>query len=158
MGILVDVNQDRTINQGPDHGEGVFYSAKKSAKIQFASTILMLEAFVVLFATLAVFGLRAVPKGVSGSVPDVSAGVIWAVGGGLAVILIVLGRMVSRPGGYIAGTVAQVPVLLSGFLVPMMFIVGTIFVIMWFVALHLGVKIDRERVDYDAAHPETAPR
>ena len=35
----------------------------------------------------------------------------------------------------------------------MMFVVGGIFVILWWVALRLGGRIDRERAEYDAAHP-----
>ena len=40
-----------------------------------------------------------------------------------------------------------------GFFVPMMFVVGGIFVVLWVVALRLGGRIDRERAEYDAAHP-----
>ena len=75
------------------------------------------------------------------------------VGGGLSVLLILLSGFVSRPGGYVAGSVVQVLVLAVGFLVPMMFVVGGIFVVLWVVALRLGGRIDRERAEYDAAHP-----
>ena len=44
-----------------------------------------------------------------------------------------------------------------GLVVPMMFVVGGIFVVLWFVALRLGGRIDRERAAYDAEHPDTAP-
>ena len=37
--------------------------------------------------------------------------------------------------------------------VPMMAVVGGVFVILWVVALRLGGRIDRERGEWDAAHP-----
>lgn len=129
---------------------------KKSAKVQFASTTLMLEAFLIMFATLVAYGLRDIPSvWIVKEVP--SAGMIWAFGGILFVILLLLSRMLHSPGGYLAGTLVQLPVLACGFAVPMMFGLGAVFLVLWFVALRLGGKIDRERAEYDAAHPETAP-
>nr|WP_231384131.1 DUF4233 domain-containing protein [Cellulomonas sp. URHD0024] len=108
----------------------------------FTQTILVLEAFLVFFATLVAYGLRLAPTAT-----------IWLVGGALSVLLILLSGRVSRPGGYTAGWVGQVLVLAGGFLVPMMFAIGGIFVVLWWVALSLGGRIDRERAEYDAAHP-----
>jgi FtsH-binding integral membrane protein len=129
---------------------------RKPAKVQFAATVLQLEAFSVLFAALALYGLRgsAYERG-----PLVlgSTAALWTVAGVLFLVLVVLSRMVARPGGFVAGTVAQVPVLAMGLLLPMMFVVGAIFVAMWVVSLRLGGRIDRERAAYDAVHPETAP-
>ncbi|PFG42738.1 uncharacterized protein DUF4233 [Isoptericola jiangsuensis] len=129
---------------------------RKAAKPQFASTVLQLEAFVVAFAALAMFGLRdsVFEKGLL--VLD-STAAMWTLTGVLFVVLMVLSRMVTRPGGYVAGTVVQVPVLALGLLLPMMYLVGGIFVVMWFVALRLGERVDTERAAYDAEHPETAP-
>jgi hypothetical protein len=115
---------------------------KRPAKPQFTQTILVLEAVLVFFATLVAYGLR---------VTDV--GTIWLVGGFLTLLLIVLSGFVSRPGGYVAGSVAQALVLAGGFAVPMMFVVGAVFVVLWVVALRLGGRIDRERAEFDAANP-----
>ena len=115
---------------------------KRPAKPQFTQTILVLEAVLVFFATLVAYGLRLAPTAT-----------IWWVGGALALLLILLSGFVSRPGGYVAGSVAQVLVLAGGFWVPMMFVIGAIFVVLWVVALRLGGRIDRERAEYDAAHP-----
>ncbi|GIG21813.1 hypothetical protein Cch01nite_25370 [Cellulomonas chitinilytica] len=115
---------------------------KRPAKPQFTQTILVLEAVLVFFATLVAYGLR---------VSDVAT--VWWVGGGLTLLLIVLSGFVSRPGGYVAGSVAQVLVLAGGLVVPMMYVVGVVFVVLWVVALRLGGRIDRERAEYDAAHP-----
>lgn len=136
----------------------VVYRPKKSAKIQFASTTLLLEAFVVFFATLVLYGLRDIQIGLPSTAPHLDGTTIWIMGGVMVVVLIVVSRMCGRPGGYLAGSLAQIPVVLSGLIVPMMFLVGAIFVIMWFLSIRLGSKVDRERAEYDAAHPETAPR
>ncbi|WP_028047061.1 DUF4233 domain-containing protein [Cellulomonas sp. URHE0023] len=123
-------------------GAGQAVRRKRPAKPQFTQTILVLEAVVVFFATLVAYGLRVAPSGT-----------VWLVGGGLSVVLILMSGFVSRPGGYAAGWVGQVLVLAGGIWVPMMFVVGAVFVILWWVALSLGGRIDRERAEYDAAHP-----
>ena len=129
---------------------------KKSALVQFTSTTLMLEVFLVIFATLAVWGLRNSEFG-RGPVQIESSAVVWVLGGVLAVVLVILSRAQGSAAGRAAGTVAQIPVLAMGLLVPMMFLVGGVFVVLWIYALRLGTRVDRERAEYDAAHPETAP-
>ncbi|GHG43782.1 membrane protein [Flavimobilis marinus] len=126
---------------------------KKSAKVLFTSTILVLESFVMVFATLALYGLRTVPD----VAPSLPPGLIWGLGGTMVVVLLVLSRLVGRPGGYLAGSLAQLPVVAAGFVVPMMFVVAAIFVVLWVVSLRLGARVDRERAAYDAAHPGEIP-
>ncbi|PVU81881.1 DUF4233 domain-containing protein [Cellulomonas sp. WB94] len=120
---------------------------KRPARPQFASSVLLLEAVLVLFATLTAYGLATAKQ------TEFSAGTAWLVGGALMVLLAVLSRTVTRPGGYVAGSVAQALVLAAGVVMPMMAVVGAVFVIMWVVALRLGGRIDRERAEWDAAHP-----
>ena len=108
----------------------------RSTKRQFAATILVLEAFVVLFAALVAFGLRAAPSTV-----------VWGVGGSLAVALVLVAGMLRWPGGYVAGSVLQVPVLAAGAVVPLMLVVGGVFAVLWVVALRLGGRIDSERLE-----------
>lgn len=139
-------------------GDGVVYRPKKSAKIQFSSTTLLLEAFVVFFATLVLYGLRDIQIGLPSTAPHLDGTTIWILGAVMVIVLIAVSRMCGRPGGYVAGTLVQIPVVLSGLIVPMMFLVAAMFVVMWFLAIKLGEKVDRERAEYDAAHPETAPR
>jgi len=111
----------------------------------------------VLFAGVALYGLRNSGGYELGPLVIESPVALWAVIGVLFVVLLVMSRMVGTPLGYYAGTVVQVPVLAMGLLLPMMFVVGVLFVVMWVVALRLGGRIDRERAAYDAEHPETAP-
>jgi len=116
----------------------------RSARRQFTATMLVLEAFVVLFATLVAHGLRAAP-----------AGSVWALGGALAVSLVLAAGVQGRPGGLVVGSVLQVPVLLGGLLLPpaaapAMVVVGVVFVALWIASLRLGGRIDRERAERTA--------
>ncbi|GEL94379.1 DUF4233 domain-containing protein [Cellulomonas composti] len=120
---------------------------KRPAKPQFAQTILVLEALCVLFATLVAYGLRAA-----------APGLVWAVGGGLALLLVVVAGMVGRPGGYALGWVAQVWLVIAALLLPAVardiaVLVALVFVALWVMAIRIGGRIDRERAEYDAAHP-----
>jgi len=131
--------------------------AKPSALRQFTSTILVLEALVVLFACFAAIGLQGVSGAGRDAVPEMSVATIWTAGGVLMLVLVALSRTVGRPGGIVAGSVAQAVVLATGLVVPMMVLVGAVFAVLWVVSVRLGARIDRERAQYDAAHPETAP-
>ena len=120
---------------------------KRPAKPQFAQTMLILEACCVFFGTLVAYGLRIA-----------STGAIWAVGGGLTLALLVISGIVARPGGYVAGWVAQVWVVAAALVLPstargMALVVAGVFIVLWAVSLRLGGRIDRERAEYDAAHP-----
>ena len=143
-------------SSGPGPG-GAARPAKRrrSARHTFAATVLVLEGFVVFFATLVAYGVRAAPPGV-----------VFAVGGSLALVLVLLSGMLSRPGGYLAGTVVQGFVLAGGvvlfaapvrsatFVAGTTLVVGVIFAVLWVIALRLGGRIDRERAEWDAAHPD----
>ncbi|MGP7960719.1 DUF4233 domain-containing protein [Sanguibacter sp. A247] len=131
--------------------------AKPSARTQFTSTILVLEAFVVLFACFVAMGLQGVAGAGADAVPPMSDAAIWTSGGVLMAVLIILSRAVGSPAGLVAGSIGQVVVLATGFVVPMMWVVGGVFVVLWVISVRLGGRIDRERAHYDATHPDTAP-
>lgn len=130
--------------------------ARPSALVQFTSTVLACEAVLVLFISLVAFGLRDLTYE-RGPLQSDSAAVVWGVGGGLALLLLVLSRMTARPAGIVGGTIAQVLVLATGLVVPLATIVTVVFVALWVMAVRLGARVDRERAAYDAEHPETAP-
>jgi hypothetical protein len=127
---------------------------RRSARRTFAATVLVLEAFVVFFATLVAFGLRVAPTGV-----------VWAVGGTLVVVLVILSGMLRRPGAYLAGSVVQGLILAGGlvllaaparaasFAAATAIFVGILFIALWVVALRLGGRIDREKAEWDVANP-----
>jgi hypothetical protein len=127
---------------------------RRSTKVMFASTVLLLEAFVVFFATLAVFGLRRA---------EISPALILSVGIGLSVVLILACAVLSRPWGVGLGWVLQLVLILSGFAEPMMFLVGVLFALAWWYGIRAGIRIDREAAQRDreqaaweATHPEGA--
>ena len=119
---------------------------QRSARRQFAATILVLEAFVVLFATLVAYGVRAA-----------DGRTVWLLGGALTLALVLASGMLRRPGGYVAGSVLQLPLLTLGVAVPMMFVVGGIFVILWVVALRLGGRNDAARAERSAQGDRPGP-
>jgi hypothetical protein len=120
---------------------------KRPAKPQFTSMILVLEAVLVLFAALTAYGLRSAPPAV-----------IWTLAGSMFLVLVVLSRMVTRPGGYVAGSVAQVLVIACGVVIPLMYVLGLLFAVLWFVSLRLGARIDAERAAFDAEYPDQTPQ
>ena len=120
---------------------------KRPAKPQFTQTILVLEACSVLFATLVAYGLRVADPAV-----------VWGVGGGLALLLVLLAGRVGKPGGYALGWVAQAWLVTAAVLLPAVardiaVLVAIVFVALWVMAIRVGGRIDRERAEYDAAHP-----
>ena len=125
--------------------------AKKSARMQFLSTTLILEAIVVLFGT------TVAVKFAQADHLDAPISTLWIMGGLLSVLMIVFSRMQASSYGFIAGSAVQIPFVAMGFYVDMMFFVAAVFVGLWIGSWWLGSKIDRERAVYDAKHPDEAP-
>lgn len=111
----------------------------------FASTVLLLEAFVVLFATLVVFGLR------SDSIP---VGVILGVGLGLSAVLILACAFLTRSYGILVGWVLQLLIIATGIVEPMMFLVGILFALTWLYGIRTGARLDRENAERDRQQAE----
>lgn len=140
-----DQRADQPTDQPAADGAPAPAPRSRSARRQFAATILVLEAFLVGFAALVAFGLRLAPPSV-----------VWGVAGALALSLVLSAGLLRSVAGYVAGSVLQVAVLATGLAVPMMFVVGGIFVVLWVVALRLGSRIDRERAERASAAPPPA--
>ncbi len=127
---------------------------RRSTKVMFASTVLLLEAFVAFFGTLAVFGLR---RG------EVEPGIILGVGIALTVVLVLACAVLSKPWGIALGWGLQLVLILTGFAEPTMFIVGILFAICWWYGIRAGMRIDREvaqrdreQAEWNAAHGDEA--
>lgn len=118
---------------------------RRSIKVMFASTVLLLEAFVVLFATLVVFGLR------SDTIP---IGVILGVGLALSAVLSVACAFLTKPYGMLLGWVLQVLILATGIVEPMMFLVGILFALTWLYGIRTGARLDRENAERDRQQAE----
>lgn len=104
---------------------------------RLASSVLVLEAFVVFFAAL-----------VATRRTDLGQGRALALGGVAALVLLLLPALLRRPWGYAAGWLAQVALVVAGFLVPLMFLLGSVFAGLWLVALRMGRRIDGDRAAY----------
>ncbi|MCP1414331.1 hypothetical protein J3D46_003597 [Paenarthrobacter sp. A20] len=127
---------------------------RRSTKVMFASTVLLLEAFVAFFGTLAVFGLK---RG------QVDPAIILGVGIALTVVLVLACAVLSKPWGIAVGWGLQLVLILTGFAEPTMFIVGILFAICWWYGIRAGMRIDREvaqrdreQAEWDAAHGDEA--
>ncbi|WP_244932047.1 DUF4233 domain-containing protein [Nocardioides sp. W7] len=84
-------------------------------------------------------------------VADVAVGTSLAIGLGLAVVCILLAGMLRREWAYAAGWAVQVAAIGLGFAIPLMFVLGGIFALLWGTADFLGRKIERERTAAYAA-------
>jgi hypothetical protein len=111
----------------------------RSPRRTLAAATVSLEAFVVFFAGL-----------VAKNLSSLSTGAALAVFGGLAVACLLTAGVLRRPWGYAFGWLVQTAVVATGFWVPVMFFLGALFAVLWFVALRQGARIERERAEYVA--------
>ncbi len=90
------------------------------------AAVLAIEGFAVLF----------VPRGIAQSGPGLT-GARLAFLLGLAAVLILAAGVQRRPWGVVAGTVLQVPLLLTGLLNGVMWFLGGAFVLVWLYLLQI---------------------
>lgn len=117
----------------------------KSAQRQLSATMLALQAVVLGLTTPVMVSVAGVPVGTA-----------LAVGLGLAVTCVVVAGMLRRPWAYYLGWLIQVASIALGVVVPMMFILGAIFLALWAGAYFVGAKIDRERAEREVLEREWA--
>lgn len=86
------------------------------------------------------------------AVTEVSTGMALMIGLGLAAACFVVAGMLRSEAAYAAGWAIQLAAILLGVIVPMMFVLGTIFAVLWAAAYFLGRKIERERAAAYAAY------
>lgn len=96
------------------------------------AAVLFFEAIVVLLA---------IPVAIVG-VESVSAPVGLIGGGALVVACFAVSGLQRRSWGITAGWVLQVLIILTGFLVPIMFFLGLVFAVLWFYAIRVGRRGD----------------
>ena len=94
--------------------------------------VLASEALVIFFAVL-----------VAKDLTDIDDTLLFAVGGGAAVACLVLAGLLRYRWAYVVGSVLQVFVIASGFVVPMMFGLGVIFAALWVLAIYLARRVAR---------------
>jgi hypothetical protein len=107
----------------------------RSTKATLGSLVMVFQSVVVFFATLVGFGLRVHPD----------PAVIWGVGLGLSVILMVFPAILGKPGTYVLGWILQGIVISLGIWVPLMYLLGAVFIGMWAWGMIAGGTIDKAR-------------
>ncbi len=123
---------------------------QRPALLVFTQATLGLQALAALFAVLTTFGLSRA------GVVDIHPGLLW--GGGLGLVL-ALGYATGqqrKPWGRWLGWILQAPMIVAGFVVLDIAVIGVLFLIVWILAVRLGGRIDRERAERVAAE-RTAP-
>ncbi|MDP3949632.1 DUF4233 domain-containing protein [Microbacterium sp.] len=105
---------------------------------KLAPIVLGFEAIVVLLVGLTIFGLNSLPWGLQQW---------WAIVGGVivAVAMVAVAGMITRPWAISAGWVLQVIVALSAFFVPAVLLVVLVFGGMWAYATIMGARLDARR-------------
>ncbi len=114
----------------------------------------------------AVLSLEAITLGLTTpvliTVAKVGTGPALATGLGLAVVCLLLAGMLRAEWAYGLGWSVQIVAVGLGFVIPIMFVLGGIFALLWGAAYLLGRKIEQERAAayaaYDAQQPEPPSR
>ena len=112
---------------------------RRSTTESLLSIVLILEAAMLFFATLTVFGLKALDP--------VAA---FAGGGALILLTVIVSALVRWSWGVWLGWVLQAVILATGFLIPIMFVVGGGFVVLWVWCFLRAREIDRQRAEFEA--------
>jgi hypothetical protein len=121
---------------------------RRSVRTMFASSVLVMEAFIAFFATLAAYGLLGRDLG-----DEARAAIV--VGGAVLVMLLLLAPAVlGRRWGYAAGWALQVLFVATGFVVSAMFVLGGLSALAWWYAMRTGARLDRENAQRDAVQEQ----
>ena len=110
-------------------------SRKRSAQASLGQVVLGFELIIVGLASLTIFGLGALPPAL-------------ALGGGAAVCLLMVATialMMKYKWAFILGWLVQLIVVLSGFAVTMLFLIGALFAGIWTFAMTTGAKLDSQK-------------
>lgn len=113
---------------------------------RLAAAVLVLEAFLVFFATLVATRTATLPDAV-----------LWSGGLGLVAVCVLAAGAVRRPGGLVLGTVVQAAILLTGIWVPLMWALGAVFLGVWCWLVSIGRRIDRDRAAWPAWSDQAEP-
>jgi uncharacterized membrane protein len=127
----------------------------RSTRVMFASTVLVLEAFLAIFVALALFGLTRAQW---------SPVLVLGTGAVIALLCIFTCALLRKPLGFAIGWALQLLFILSGFLLTSMFFIGAAFAATWWYAVTKGRSMDletasraREQAAWDAAHAQEGP-
>ena len=110
------------------------------------SSVLAMEAIVILLAT-----------SLAASMGTADPTLAWIVGAVLIVLLVAGTRTLGKPYGATVGWVLQALVLATALVTPVMWIVGGIFAILWYLAVRNGRRVDALRAAGPADDADAAP-
>ncbi len=102
---------------------------------QLCGTVLIMEAIIAALAIAPTIALEHVHGSTAG-----------AVGGGIAVVAIVLAGLVGRPRmGWVlyVGSALQLLVIAAGVVIPAMYVLGVIFAAFWFTGIWMARKFEK---------------
>jgi hypothetical protein len=111
---------------------------KRSVTESLLSIVLVLEAFVLFFASLTFFGLKVLE-------PALPAWAALPLGGAAIVVLLVTTALLRYPWGIAIGWVLQAALIALGILSPFMYLIGGGFALLWIYCFTRGRRIDRAR-------------
>ena len=117
----------------------------RSAQRSMAATMLALEAIVLGLTTPVMISVAGVPVATA-----------LVVGLGLTAACIVVAGMLRHSWAYAVGWAIQVAAVALGVVVPVMFVLGGVFLALWAGAVLLGARIDRERAEREVLEQEWA--
>lgn len=117
----------------------------KSTQRTLGSMLMAFESFVVFFATLVAFGLKVA-----------DGPTVWAVGLALSFLFIMTPAILGKKFSYAWGWFLQIVVVALGIWVPLMYVIGGIFVCLWAWAMIAGGTIDKARAALDRQAEEQA--
>ncbi len=123
-------------------GEGTASAPRRARRERSASESLLsialgLEAFLVLFVTLAAFGLHALPPVVA-----------FAGGAAFVVLLLADAALVRFPAGVALGWALQAALLATAFVLPVMLVIAAGFLAIWVYCFVRGRQIDRQKAAF----------
>jgi hypothetical protein len=98
------------------------------------SIVLVLEAVVLFFATLAINGLTGIPDGV-----------VLGAGGGLIALFVIVAMLQRWAGGVVLGGILQVVLIATGVVHGFMFVIGAVFAGLWVWCLVRARRIEDVR-------------
>ncbi len=113
----------------------------RSPRRGMCAAVLFLEAITLGLSTPVMISLSSIS----------TATALW-VGLGLAVVSLLLSGLLRFRWAYAGGWLVQAAAIALGAVVPMMFVLGAIFALLWGLAYGLGRKIERERAAAFAAY------
>lgn len=131
---------------GPQPAAGRKPRRERNASESLLSIVLGLEAILVFFMAIAVFGLRALPP--------VAA---FAGGAALTVALVLVAGLLRFRWGVWLGWVLQAALLATGVILPVMYVVAAVFVGIWIFCFVKGRQLDFAKQAYRLENPKENP-